>query len=98
MNLGVVLADPNCIKVVVKEKVFVNYNSLLFWVRSGGKGVPSCGRSSPGSGPVRSPPLLEQTLGAQASLLTQSFLSPPPRLRSVIRGFALIRALVDITS
>ncbi|XP_036732375.2 cation channel sperm-associated auxiliary subunit gamma isoform X5 [Manis pentadactyla] len=32
VNLGVVLADPNCIKVVVKEKVFVNYNSLLFWV------------------------------------------------------------------
>ncbi|KAK2500247.1 hypothetical protein MC885_017250 [Smutsia gigantea] len=32
VDLGVVLADPDCVKVVVKEKAFVNRNSLLFRV------------------------------------------------------------------
>lgn len=33
VDLGVVLADPGCIEVVVKQKVLINRNSVLFWVR-----------------------------------------------------------------
>lgn len=36
VGLAVVLADPECIEAVVKEKVLVNRNSVLFWVRPGG--------------------------------------------------------------
>ncbi|XP_032468970.1 cation channel sperm-associated protein subunit gamma isoform X11 [Phocoena sinus] len=32
VGLAVVLADPECIEAVVKEKVLVNRNSVLFWV------------------------------------------------------------------
>ncbi|XP_068385087.1 cation channel sperm-associated auxiliary subunit gamma isoform X5 [Eschrichtius robustus] len=32
VGLAVVLADPGCIEAVVKEKVLVNRNSVLFWV------------------------------------------------------------------
>ncbi|XP_026935223.1 cation channel sperm-associated auxiliary subunit gamma isoform X3 [Sagmatias obliquidens] len=32
VGLAVVLADPECIEAVVKEKVVVNRNSVLFWV------------------------------------------------------------------
>uniref|UniRef100_A0A8C6AS23 Cation channel sperm associated auxiliary subunit gamma n=1 Tax=Monodon monoceros TaxID=40151 RepID=A0A8C6AS23_MONMO len=32
LGLAVVLADPECIEAVVKEKVLVNRNSVLFWV------------------------------------------------------------------
>ncbi|XP_066874565.1 cation channel sperm-associated auxiliary subunit gamma isoform X4 [Kogia breviceps] len=32
VSLAVVLADPGCIEAVVKEKVLVNRNSVLFWV------------------------------------------------------------------
>ncbi|XP_040489857.1 cation channel sperm-associated protein subunit gamma isoform X6 [Ursus maritimus] len=32
VDLGVVLADPGCIEVVVKQKVLINRNSVLFWV------------------------------------------------------------------
>ncbi|XP_043292771.1 cation channel sperm-associated protein subunit gamma isoform X6 [Cervus canadensis] len=32
LDLAVVLADPDCIEAVVKEKVLVNRNSVLFWV------------------------------------------------------------------
>nr|XP_021556639.1 cation channel sperm-associated protein subunit gamma [Neomonachus schauinslandi] len=32
VDLGVVLADPSCIEAVVKQKVLVNRNSVLFWV------------------------------------------------------------------
>lgn len=32
MDLGVVLADPNCIEAVVKQQVLTNRNSVLFWV------------------------------------------------------------------
>uniref|UniRef100_A0A7N5JK76 Cation channel sperm associated auxiliary subunit gamma n=1 Tax=Ailuropoda melanoleuca TaxID=9646 RepID=A0A7N5JK76_AILME len=31
VDLGVVLADPGCIEVVVKQKVLINRNSVLFW-------------------------------------------------------------------
>lgn len=39
VDLGVVLADPSCIEAVVKQKVLINRNSVLFWVRTGGKEV-----------------------------------------------------------
>ncbi|XP_061244091.1 cation channel sperm-associated auxiliary subunit gamma isoform X6 [Bos javanicus] len=32
VDLAVVLADPDCIEAMVKEKVLVNRNSVLFWV------------------------------------------------------------------
>ncbi|XP_027475435.2 cation channel sperm-associated protein subunit gamma isoform X12 [Zalophus californianus] len=32
VELGVVLADPGCIEAVVKQKVLINRNSVLFWV------------------------------------------------------------------
>ncbi|XP_032179261.1 cation channel sperm-associated protein subunit gamma isoform X8 [Mustela erminea] len=32
VGLGVVLADADCIEVVVKQKVLINRNSVLFWV------------------------------------------------------------------
>ncbi|XP_008138266.2 cation channel sperm-associated auxiliary subunit gamma [Eptesicus fuscus] len=32
VDLGVVLADPSCIEAVVKQKVLINRNSVLFWV------------------------------------------------------------------
>ncbi|XP_030877563.1 cation channel sperm-associated protein subunit gamma-like [Leptonychotes weddellii] len=32
VDLGVVLADPGCIEAVVKQKVLINRNSVLFWV------------------------------------------------------------------
>lgn len=37
VDLAVVLADPDCIEAMVKEKVLVNRNSVLFWVRPGGE-------------------------------------------------------------
>ncbi|XP_060254586.1 cation channel sperm-associated auxiliary subunit gamma isoform X9 [Ovis aries] len=33
VDLAVVLADPHCIEAIVKEKVLVNLNSVLFWVK-----------------------------------------------------------------
>uniref|UniRef100_A0A7N5KJB8 Cation channel sperm associated auxiliary subunit gamma n=1 Tax=Ailuropoda melanoleuca TaxID=9646 RepID=A0A7N5KJB8_AILME len=35
VDLGVVLADPGCIEVVVKQKVLINRNSVLFWSEPG---------------------------------------------------------------
>lgn len=32
VDLGVVLADADCIEVVVDQKVLINRNSVLFWV------------------------------------------------------------------
>lgn len=34
VDLGVVLADPSCIEAVVRQKVLINRNSVLFWVRT----------------------------------------------------------------
>lgn len=39
VDLGVVLADPICIEVVVKQKVLINRNSVLFGVRTGNEEV-----------------------------------------------------------
>nr|KAF6409224.1 cation channel sperm associated auxiliary subunit gamma [Rousettus aegyptiacus] len=32
LGLGLVLSDPSCIHAVVKQKIFINRNSALFWV------------------------------------------------------------------
>ncbi|XP_054444788.1 cation channel sperm-associated auxiliary subunit gamma [Pteronotus mesoamericanus] len=32
VDLGVVLSDPDCTEVVVKQKVLINRNSVLFWI------------------------------------------------------------------
>ncbi|XP_012585946.1 PREDICTED: cation channel sperm-associated protein subunit gamma [Condylura cristata] len=39
MGLAVVLADPMCMEAVVKRKVLVNRNSVLFWVTFSDKSV-----------------------------------------------------------
>ncbi|XP_014651567.1 PREDICTED: cation channel sperm-associated protein subunit gamma [Ceratotherium simum simum] len=39
LGLGVVLANPDCIEAVVKQKVLVNRNSVLFWVTLSDKRV-----------------------------------------------------------
>lgn len=41
--LGVMLADPSCIEAEVKQKVFINRNSVLFRVRQRAEGVPRRG-------------------------------------------------------
>lgn len=39
VDLGVVLADPDCTEVVVKQNILINRNSVLFLVRPGGEEV-----------------------------------------------------------
>lgn len=75
MGLGLGLADPSCIHAVVKQKIFINRNSALFWVRPGGEEVQ--GQIYWGSGHAGSQWLLELTLNLRARLLTPLFLSPP---------------------
>ncbi|XP_060041849.1 cation channel sperm-associated auxiliary subunit gamma isoform X1 [Erinaceus europaeus] len=39
VGLGVVLADPKCIDVTVKEQVLINRNSVFFWITLSDKSV-----------------------------------------------------------
>lgn len=61
VDLGVVITDPNCIGVVVRQKDLIHRNSVLFWVRPGGEEVQ--GQMYSGSGPVGSSWFLELSLG-----------------------------------
>lgn len=34
VDVGVVLGNPDCIEAVVKQKILINRNCVLFWVRA----------------------------------------------------------------
>lgn len=77
VGLAVVLADPACIEAVVKQKDLINRNSVLFWVRPGGEGVPTWGQNYWDSGPIGKPRLFERSLGPPARLGSLHFCPHP---------------------